>query len=112
MLFAKRMSIRHSSASESAKDKKSLIICFENYRFLKSYCNEILLKELSNKFELIFLLPEKFVTSQTKHMELFGVIVKFRERKILGKISRLILARETFMNQKLSVSFETRIKMI
>ena len=68
--------------------------------------------ELSNEFKLTFLLPEKFATSQIKHMETFGNIIKFKESKILEKISRLILARNTFMNRQISISFETRIKII
>ena len=62
--------------------------------------------ELSNEFKLTFLLPEKFATSQIKHMETFGNIIKFKESKILEKISRLILARNTFMNRQISISFE------
>ena len=59
--------------------KEKLIICFENRRFLKSYCNELLLTDLASKFELTFLIHKHLTGFETEHMEKFGKIVIFQE---------------------------------
>jgi hypothetical protein len=96
--------------TKNSSAKNNIVICFENSRFLLSYCNAESLVKLKLKYNLTFIISEKISAEESFFLLDYGKVYRFNEIKFLKKITNLVLARKTYLNRYKSKSFETRIR--